>query len=108
MKLQASRSQFLIEARLAAGLEVADDDAQLPDVLHELLQVLLQRVELFRHAAASGQAGTDRPARHLPPFPASATDGHFPQRRSGYYFRFRVTRISNQIGRPFYLGSAPQ
>lgn len=43
------RSQFLAEPGLAAGLEVADDDAELPNVLHELLQVLLQVVKLLRH-----------------------------------------------------------
>lgn len=41
--------QFLVEPGLAAGLEVADDDPELPDVLHELLQMLLQVVELLRH-----------------------------------------------------------
>lgn len=53
----AGPSQFLVEPSLAAGLEVANDNAELPDVLHEFLQVLLQRVELFRH----------RHHRRLPP-----------------------------------------
>ena len=54
-------SQLLVEPGLAAGLEVADDNAELPDVLHELLQVLLQVVELLRH----------RRAARTPPRPSS-------------------------------------
>ena len=49
----ACDSQLLVEPGLAAGLEVADDNAELPDVLHELLQVLLQVVELLRHYLAA-------------------------------------------------------
>lgn len=67
------RSQLLVEPRLAAGLEVADDDAELPDVLHELLQVLLQVVELLRH----GRGRSER----LPPrrfrLPAGPYDFRF-------------------------------
>lgn len=55
-------SQLLVEAGLAAGLEVADDDAELPDVLHELLQVLLQRVELLRHRHGRPGRRRRRPA----------------------------------------------
>jgi len=42
-------SQLLVEPRLAAGLEVADDDPQLSNVLDEFLQVLFEVVEFFRH-----------------------------------------------------------
>lgn len=60
--------QLLVEPGLAAGLEVADDNAELPDVLHELLQVLLQVVELLCHGpAASPAAGTALLRRFLLP-----------------------------------------
>ena len=68
-------SQLLVEPGLAAGLEVADDDAELPDVLHELLQVLLQVVELLSHGpAVRTAAGTLLPRRlWLPPGPATTS-----------------------------------
>lgn len=72
-------SQLLVEPGLAAGLEVADDDAELPDVFHELLQVLLQVVELLRHGRATLTApGVVRHRRCLlpPRLPAtSASSG---------------------------------
>lgn len=64
-------AQLLVEPGLAARLEVADDDAELPDVLHELLQVLLQVVELLRHGPAPSTATAAAPLRRfrLPPGP---------------------------------------
>lgn len=76
--------QFLVEPSLAAGLEVADDDAELPDILHELLQVLLQVVELLRHgpmvSTATGVALLHRFL--LPPGPTT-TSVSSAGRRSG-------------------------
>ena len=71
----ACDSQLLVEPGLAAGLEVADDNAELPDVLHELLQVLLQVVELLRHHRATRKtaAGVVLPHRFLLPSGPAAT-----------------------------------
>lgn len=67
-------SQLLVEPGLATGLEVADDDAELPDVLHELLQVLLQVVKLLRHGfVARTAAGVVRLRRFLLPPGVSTT-----------------------------------
>lgn len=44
-------SQFLVESCLAAGLEVADDDSQLSNILDKFLQMLLQVIEFFGHFA---------------------------------------------------------
>lgn len=71
----AGPSQFLVEASLTAGLEVADDDAELPDVLHELLQVLLQRVELLRHRHNRRLSPPPPPPRPLPATCACAEGG---------------------------------
>lgn len=42
-------SQFLVEDCLTAGLEVADDDSQLSDILDKFLQMFLKVVEFFSH-----------------------------------------------------------
>ena len=42
-------SQFLVEYCLAAGLEVADDDSQLSNILDKFLQMLLQIIKFFSH-----------------------------------------------------------
>lgn len=62
-------SQLLIEASLAARLEVAHDDPQLSYVLHELLQVLLQVIKLLRHVSCAGSVfyvSSPLAARHAP------------------------------------------
>lgn len=43
-------SQFLVQSCLATRLKVADDDSELPYVLDEFLQVLLQVVKFFSHS----------------------------------------------------------
>lgn len=77
-------SQLLVEPGLAAGLEVTDNDTELPDVLHELLQVLLQVVELLRHGPAANTPPRVVPLCRflLPPGPA-ATSVSFGGRRRG-------------------------
>lgn len=42
-------SQFLVQSCLATRLKVADDDAQLSNVLDKFLQMLLQIVKFFSH-----------------------------------------------------------
>lgn len=68
-------SQLLVEPGLAARLEVADDNAELPDVLHELLQVLLQVVKLLCHGPAACTATASTLLRYfrLPPGPTTTS-----------------------------------
>lgn len=76
-------SQLLVEPGLAAGLEVTDNDAELPDVLHKLLQVFLQVVELLRHGLqqtpprewSCSAASCFRPGPPPLPFPLAAGGG---------------------------------
>lgn len=92
----ACHSQLLVEPGLAAGLEVANDNAELPDVLHKLLQVLFQVVELLRQRRA---ARTPPRAWSCPLLPASVGPPPLPASSGG-----RMGRSLGRWARPPWRG----